>query len=316
MHEIDKNVNERIYKLLNEGKNEISKKIVIGEKELIKEYLKAYESIDKALADFYKKYGDDISIGTAKQRNRLLNLEKSIEMELQRFNPSIISRIKRGIKDAYRESFNVAGFAHTSVVSLNFSQLDPNQITASIYNPMDRIKWTGRLEGHFKTTFSKIKSEISQGLIRGQGYVKTAHKVKEKMEGLLNNTLRIVRTETHRAQQAGLRVGLDEVVKAGKAKGIDVELKWISTKDLRTRDSHRGMDNQPADEDGMFTFVSGVNAGAKTSMPGGSGLAEEDIHCRCDMRTELKGFEPKEMRDNISKEFVPFSKYGQWIKSR
>ena len=105
---------------------------------------------------------------------------------------------------------------------------------------------------------------------------------------------------------SGLNSGFDEVKKSAKRKGIDVDEVWISTKDMRTRDSHRSMDGQKADKNGMFTLV-GKDSGVKVSAPGNTGIAEHDIHCRCDMRTKLKGFEPKHMRDNILKEIVPFS---------
>lgn len=311
----DEMVNKRIGQLLKTGTGEVSKYLKKHEQELVKQYLVALDGVKSQISQMYEKFGDDVDIGTMRQYQRLSNLEKAIDLELQKIQPGVIAGIKRNIRDAYKETFNVAGFAHQSVFSINFGQFDPKQVTASILNPMDRVKWTGRLAGHHQKYAQIIKSEISQGIIKGQGYVKTANIIKGKVEGLSNNMLRIVRTETHRAQQAGLKAGFDEVKRSAKRKGIDLKEVWISTKDMRTRDSHQSMDGEVADEDGMFTLI-GKNAGVKVPFPGGTGIAEEDIHCRCGMRTELAGFAPKKMRDGINKEVVPFAKYHDWIKSR
>ena len=69
-----------------------------------------------------------------------------------------------------------------------------------------------------------------------------------------------------------------------KTLGMKIARVWVSTKDGRTRDSHKAMDGQEADKDGFFHFP----GGGQTAGPGLSGIAEEDIHCRCTVIMQIK----------------------------
>ncbi len=58
---------------------------------------------------------------------------------------------------------------------------------------------------------------------------------------------------------------------------FEFQKSWLSERDDDVRDDHRKMDGQIADEDGFFTAPNGK----KAQYPGGFGVAEQDINCRC-----------------------------------
>jgi hypothetical protein len=99
-----------------------------------------------------------------------------------------------------------------------------------------------------------------------------------------NKTIRIVRTEGHGTQSVGRKLAVDNIEGAADRLGVKIKRVWVATNDDRTRDSHLAMDGKEADDDGLFTFPSGV----RTEGPGMSGVAEEDINCRCTVRVEVE----------------------------
>lgn len=60
-----------------------------------------------------------------------------------------------------------------------------------------------------------------------------------------------------------------------------VEREWISTRDSRTRDSHRTLDGQRTSLLGDFVIRTGKHAGRRAKTPATFGIASEDIYCRC-----------------------------------
>lgn len=66
---------------------------------------------------------------------------------------------------------------------------------------------------------------------------------------------------------------------AMQAAGVD-ENEWITERDERVRQTHAAMDGQRQPVGGFFISPSGAMA----RHPGGFGLAEEDVNCRCHLR--------------------------------
>jgi hypothetical protein len=71
------------------------------------------------------------------------------------------------------------------------------------------------------------------------------------------------------------------------------------------------MDGVVRDEDGMFRGAIG-----ETPYPGWEGLeASQRIHCRCDIRFEIEGFEPTIRRDREGG-ILPYQTYDTWKEDR
>ncbi len=277
--------NEKIMKLLQIADIEAEKLILGHERDLIKAYGSALKDIKQLIADMFEKYGDQVTYKDMVAYQRLTNLELSIAKQIKTLTGKGRRTVEKAFRDIVTESFSATGTAiqKSLEVTVGFGVMNEQVIKAAILNPMQRITWSDALQENSAKYLSQIKTELSQGLIKGEGYAKIAKRLEKSTEMSANKTIRIVRTEGHRAQSVGRKLAADKVEGAADRLGIKVKRVWVATSDDRTRDSHKAMDGKEADDDGLFTLPSGV----RTEGPGMSGVAEEDINCRCTVRVEV-----------------------------
>jgi hypothetical protein len=277
--------NEQILKLLQVSDLEAGKVILGHEKDLIKAYSSALKDIKQMIADMFEKYGDQVTYKDMVAYQRLTNLELSIAKQIKTLTGKGKRTVEKAFRDIVTESFSATGTAISKSVevTVGFGVMNEEVIKTAILNPMQRITWSDALQENSAKYLSQIKTELSQGLIKGEGYAKIAKRLEKSTEMSANKTIRIVRTEGHRAQSVGRKLAVDKVEGAADRLGIKVKRVWVATSDDRTRDSHKAMDGKEADDDGLFTLPSGV----RTEGPGMSGVAEEDINCRCTVRVEI-----------------------------
>jgi len=273
-----KELNKKIRKLL-EALNKRNKSLLtVEEKKLIAFYQEVLDYIRKKLSDMYLRYGDDVDFSTMAKYNRLGMIEKEIQSEMLSIYKQTGRLINEALKSTFTLNFLGVGDSFEKVFSTGFDFMLPSRetILAALENPLDRVTWLGRLKLHHEKALRQINSEIAQGLIQGRGYSKTARAVKNRVEGLTNNALRIVRTESHRVQTEGFLAGVKKSEGKIKKIGYKTIKVLISTLDDRTRLQSRIMHQQRADEDGMFTYPNGI----KRPGPGMTGVPEYDINDR------------------------------------
>lgn len=278
--------NEQILKLLQVSDLEAGKVIIGHERDLIKAYGSTLKDIKQMIADMFEKYGDQVTYKDMVAYQRLTNLELSIAKHIKTLTGKGKRTVEKAFRDIVSESFTATGTAISKSleVTVGFGVMNEEVIKTAILNPMQRITWSDALQENSAKYLSQIKTELSQGLIKGEGYAKIAKRLEKSTEMSANKTIRIVRTEGHRAQSVGRKLAVDKVEGAADRLGIKVKRVWVATSDDRTRDSHKAMDGKEADDDGLFTLPSGV----RTEGPGMSGVAEEDINCRCTVRVEVE----------------------------
>lgn len=151
--------------------------------------------------------------------------------------------------------------------------LDQTQIVSAIQHETKLSESLYESLGKDTKQLSKqIAAEISRGVSRSVMYSEIAKNVALYGKIPKNNAMRIARTEAHRIQ---IQATADAQRKA-KDNGADVVKQWDSALDKRTRDSHMELDGQIRELEEEFE----VN-GHKALHPGGFGVPEEDINCRC-----------------------------------
>lgn len=124
-----------------------------------------------------------------------------------------------------------------------------------------------------------ISSEISRGIASNLPFADIARNIKNRTRAPLGRAKTIVRTESHRIQQAAAADARD----AAKQRGCDVVKQWDSMLDGDTRSTHRQLDGQIREVDEPFELD------GKTAMyPGDFGKPEEDCNCRCVALTRAK----------------------------
>ena len=284
------------------------------DRSMVRMYSQSLKDVKSNIAGMYEKFGDSVSLGEMSKFNRLENLEKSIQGELKLLGNESQKVMAQNIKDNFTESFYHTGYAMETPleVSMGFGGLDKDAVRAAVINPQDRIKWPTRNKTNINMLNNRIKSAVTEGLIQGYGYAKTANLVKDKVNRSAFEALRIVRTEGQRAKATARNLAVDKIEKAGERLGIGTQQIWNATLDSSTRDEHGGIDGEAANKDGEWTFSDGTT----TRGPGMSGVAEHDINCRCTTYTQVGDLGQDVRKDNESKDIIPYKKYDEWAKDK
>jgi len=132
-----------------------------------------------------------------------------------------------------------------------------------------------------KTTIDKLRKTLREGVKNGEGIPL----LRKRVQAVFDNATRhrantIARTEI---ASSSARASLEGFYQSGLPKDEWVKV-WIAALDERTRPSHADAHGQRVAPDDNFVLGSGV----ETQGPGQSGVAEEDIMCRCDIVWEEK----------------------------
>ena len=285
-----------------------------AEKELNKAYRESLKEIRAELALAYEKYAvaGALVMSEMMKYGRLVKMDKAIADIIKSVTFSDVKITKMSIRDIFSESYYRSAWALETgaEVSLGFTLLKPEAVEAAILNPLDRITWPERVKDNARILNRQIREEITRGIILGYSYDKTARAVKERLDIGASKAIRIVQTETHRAQSQGTQAAFERAA----AKGLVFKRVWVATLDGRTRDRHRTLDGQKVDVDQPFEY------GGMTAMyPGGFGIASMDINCRCTVRAEIEGMEPKlrRARDEKTGKNVVISNttYQEWYNN-
>ena len=274
-------------------------------KKLAIEYKKGLDEIRLELARIYEKHSKAgvLTLSEMSQYNRLNNLNKSILATLKSMSVKATRQINTLSSNVYQESFFREGFIinNLSDINVNYGVLSPEKIAASVEND---LKYIGLKRNRTQVVLN-VRGEITSSLIQGESYTKMARRIKGALEKNINNAMRIARTEAHRSQIKGELDCIDY----NREQGIIVKKSWMATLDTETRDDHAAMDGQEADKDGYFHFPSG----GKTQGPGQSGIARQDIHCRCNITEIVDDIKPQKRRVR-EKGITEYQTYDEWAK--
>lgn len=215
--------------------------------------------------------------------NRLIKLEDEIAKNLHEAGVEVNRQSRSLLNKTFQQTF-LKGIEGTEKLGIKFGEYKvPTEVLqANLYNPMDRIKWSTRSQAHVQNYVDRIRNEISRSIVQGDSYYDTALRINRLGEKLYYDIVRIVRTEQHRVQSAAVNYSFEVSQKAAERQGLRLAKQWVAAQDNRTRDEHDELDGQLADEEGYFE-VDGMRA----QYPGGFGIPEMDINCRCSIATVL-----------------------------
>ncbi|WP_286909639.1 phage minor head protein [Clostridium sp. UBA1652] len=278
-------------------------------KTLIQNYVQSIAEMKKKIKDYT-------------QTNEALSFAK--QMELKRYD-SLIEQMNSILKGLYDNNYNaivdydITNFdreyfgvfyqaENIGKVNLQFSLLNEDYIRQAIEAPIEGLKLSERLyDKNLNDMKLRVKGAVTQGLINSNGYASIAENISSIGWTDFNHALTIARTEGGRIKSLGRQQGQQEAVN----KGVDLQKKWLSTLDKKTRHSHQKLDGQIVAIDEEFE----IN-GHKAPQPRLFGVASEDINCRCDTVTLVEGISSRLRRDNITKDTVTYKNYENWYKNR
>ena len=280
----------------------------IAARELRANYIKGLDAIRTMLRRLYDKYaiGGELTYAEMSKYNRLRGLEENI-VEILR---PMLNKNIRVIDKAAAVSYNEAYYKHTWAISqaveanIAFAVIPKDAVMEAIKNPLEKIA-KERLKADGRR---KVRSAITQGLIRGESYSGMSKIVKGAINGSFADAERIVRTEAGRASTLGMLKSYDNA----REEGVELGDVWDATLDSRTRPAHAELDGQRAEMiDGEFKFYSSDVGWIRG--PHLSGVPSFDINCRCALRPVIDGYEPTERR--IRDEGIqPYQTFKTWAE--
>lgn len=296
-----------------------------AELEIRKTYQRLLQELRHYLADEYSQYAenDQLTYDILQRHGTYARFLEEVEQRINDISPEIRRQIRSTVEQTYEYTYNgMIDCVRRAALGAELGSLNactPEVLRRAVENPISKLTLNDRLEKHRKEIIYDIKQNISVGLVNGDRYSTMARRIKQSVDGDYKKAIRIARTETHRVREAGnhdAARSVDEVLKTGES-GMRMTKTWRTMKDERVRPAkargkkqkydHRKMDGMEIPVEDEFTLPSG----AKTVAPGQSGVAGEDINCRCYLAYGLKKDESKydrlekQLRANNENELLP-----------
>lgn len=246
----------------------------------------------------------------AKKQAQARFLEE-VQQHIDRVAPEIRSEMTQLISSVYNLSYNgmieaaassVSGEVSSALKGLSYVQ--PMQVKSGVDNTIiDKIMLNDVLEKNRKGVIYNLKQAINIGITNGETVDTMSKRISKVLDGDYKKSVRVARTEVHRVREAGLNEGARDFDAQLKEAGVDMRMAkiWRTMKDNRVRPNvvrkskkgtitkmghganHIQMEGQAVLADEQFE----LSDGNMTDAPGQSGIASQDINCRCFVRYKL-----------------------------
>lgn len=152
---------------------------------------------------------------------------------------------------------------------------------------------------------------VMQGIIQG----KSVHDIAtQAVKGMADTEVHWAMNNAITALTGAQNAGTMQQLRNAQAIGIEVQKRWNSTLDYRTREMHRLLDQETADLDKPFKVH-----GYEIQYPGDPNAAPEMVyHCRCKLTGALVKYprQNAQRRDNTTKEVTSDLNYTEWYKAK
>jgi hypothetical protein len=253
---------------------------------LLNELKTSYNELKSKIAVIYEKHsrGGKLTLDELQKYNRMKNLMESIRLQFIELGKKMVKNIEKVLTNEYEFGWLKSGYMMEVVIgNKGFGILNPKLISKAVQNQFVGFTISQRVTNLIGDIVGNIRQAIIRGLIQGESYPTMVKRIIEIGDKNAWMVQRIIRTEAHRIQnQANL-----DITEEAISKGHNLEKYWVTAQDEAVRDTHSAMHNQKADKEGYFYSPSG----ARTKAPGGFGVPEEDINCRCGFLTKLIDFD-------------------------
>lgn len=288
-------------------------------------YKRLIKDLQSHLGTVYAKYSDENGLLTyarlhkdaldarllqevASKMNDVTQAEKKLITELvEQTYSNVYSGMVQAVDKAVDDKDLVTTFAQVQSAK-------PQALRAAVNNPVHGLTLSAQLEKNRANIIYGIQQAVGIGLSVGDRYDTMAKRVQKALigddgtGGSYAKSIRIVRTEAHRVREQGNQDAAKELHSRLEPEGFVMVKTWHTMKDERVRPNvsrktkkgwkysigngkynHVKMEGQSVPVNEPFTLPSG----ATTMSPGMSGVAGEDINCRC--------FVSYEVRKNVEK---------------
>ena len=289
------------------------------EAKIRKNYQEILKELRHYLADTYSQYAEDdkLTYEILQRHSRYARFLDEVEKKINDLSPETKRLIRSTVEQVYEHTYSgmidaVQDRAQDVVSGLK--GCTQAILRRAVENPVSKLTLNDRLEKHRKEIIYDIKQAITVGLMNGDRYSTMAGRIKQSVDGSYKKAIRISRTETHRVREAGNLDAARSVQEALSSGNVPLQMMkvWKTMKDERVRPAkqkgrnkqydHRKMDGVAVKIDEEFILPSG----AKTMAPGQSGVAGEDINCRCYLSYELRKVDEESVKQTGGKQYTPY----------
>ncbi|RAI79677.1 phage head morphogenesis protein [Macrococcoides goetzii] len=301
-------------------KKQIEQLIAQTEKEIDKVWSERLDSILKILTTLYEKVSDkDGHVGWT-EVNKFNRLNKELDMiakEITGDYSKIATIIKKSQENIYLEAYLMHMFIYEfttqKIVMPQIPRIET--IREALELPIEYIKLLPTLAKQRMRVLDRIRNDIAQGIMAGEGFGNIAKRLRESLGMTSKQSKRVARTEGGRAMMTAKYKSAVELHESG----IEVKKVWQATLDKRTRTTHRSLDGQTVGIYEEFESPSGCK-GQHPKMLYGLNSAAENINCRCDLMIIIDGKLPEVRRakndddESIVIPYMTYDKYKSWVK--
>lgn len=288
--------------------------------QLKKLYKRLIKDLQSHLGTVYAKYSDENGLLTyarlhkdaldarllqevASKMNDVTQAEKKLITELvEQTYSNVYSGMVQAVDKAVDDKDLVTTFAQVQSAK-------PQALRAAVNNPVHGLTLSAQLEKNRANIIYGIQQAVGIGLSVGDRYDTMAKRVQKALigddgtGGSYAKSIRIVRTEAHRVREQGNQDAAKELYSRLEPEGFVMVKTWHTMKDERVRPNvsrktkkgwkysigngkynHVKMEGQSVPVNEPFTLPSGATA----MSPGMSGIAGEDINCRCFVSYEVR----------------------------
>ena len=266
-----------------------------AEKKIRATYKELLSDLQGFLGKEYAQLAQDgkLTYSILKQKGEYARFLEEVTKRLDGITPDVSKEIHKAVNDIYE--LNYKGLVEAvskakDTVELaedlkSVASATPEVIKSAINNPIEKLVLSDTLEHNRQTIIYNIRKQVGIGLVNGDTYNTMAKRIATSLDGDYKKAIRIARTETHKVREKGLNdaaIECSNAINQGKSGLIMVKV-WRTMKDQRVRDSHGPMEGEIALVDEEFELPSG----SVTLSPSNSGVASDDINCRCYLSYKL-----------------------------
>lgn len=248
----------------------VEKLIKKHEREVKQDYKAAYRRLRNKLQKIYADYENEDGIKLTRDELRKLDVNTAkIMAEMYKRNEKAVQNTLESVLNTSYKSVNTITSKYN--IEAVARKIDANNI---IKKQVAGHIWTERIKKYGNDFVYDVHGIIHQGIDNGDTYTTTARKLKERFGKDIGNTMRIARTESARVLEDSKYQAFEDLA---NNENVQVFKVWHTMGDEAVRDTHDAMEGVKVLYDEDFILPSG----AKCQYPKGTGVAAEDINCRC-----------------------------------
>ena len=237
--------------------------------------------------------------------------KEAIEQVLYNADKTALQIINNDRVEAFTANANYMGYTLETGerMNINFALYDENTVKRLLRdNPQMLPKSKVKKSKAFPWYNRLVNNAVTQGIIAGDSIDKIAKRIGEFTgERAQSAMMRNARTAFTAAQNAGRIEGMHQAQRLG----VNVQKRWMSTLDARTRDAHQDLDGQIQEVDKPFKSELGdiMYPGDPTAKPGNI------YNCRCTLGYAYPDYQMNiQRRDNETGKIIGDMTYREWEK--